>query len=307
MTWMSNEVNIASIGRRVLPARDHSRIWRDNVYVYPVISRRARGLSIGVNLNPTKTCTFRCIYCQVDQSLNPPTDKVDLAILIREINGMCEWVASGKVWRDEQFAGVPRSMRRVNDIAFSGDGEPTAFRNFPAVVQVAADAKSRHGLKSTKLIVISNASRFHTKTFRRALPTLLESDGEVWAKLDAGSPGYFARVNRTSVPFKRILSNIEWLAHQMSIVIQSCFFRINGRPPSETEIELYIARLRKILDGGGAIKCVQVYTVARPPAEPIVSALPADLLDLLANRIRDALGNVTVEQFYGGDAGAHGY
>ncbi|MFW6154381.1 MAG: radical SAM protein [Planctomycetota bacterium] len=281
---------------------DHSRVWRENRYVYPVISRRARGLSIGVNLSPTKVCTFNCVYCQVDRSVEPVIDHVDLGTLIRELNAMCAWAASGEIWRDPHFADVPPTMRRVNDIAFSGDGEPTACRDFADMVQVAADAKARHGLKGAKLVVISNASRFHTQTFRKALPILQTSGGEVWAKLDAGSAERFVKVNRTSVPFKRILANIEWLARQMPVVIQSCFFLMDGEPPGETEIELYLARLRHLIASGGRIKGIQLYTIARPPAEPSVAPLPAGRLDALACRLRDALGDVPIETFGGAAA-----
>ena len=279
--------------------RDHSRLWWENRYVYPVISRRAKGLSIGVNLNPTKVCTFNCVYCQVDRGTAPVTDRVDLGTLIRELNEMCQWAASGAIWQDPHFADVPPAMRRVNDIAFSGDGEPTAFRGFADMVQVAADAKARHHLKGVKLVVISNASRFHTQTFRKALPILQASDGEVWAKLDAGSAEHFVKVNRTSVPFKRIVANIEWLATQMPVVIQSCFFVMDGDPPSDTEIELYIARLRHIVQLGGHIKAIQLYTIARRPAESNVAPLPADRLNALAARLRDALGDIPVEAFAG--------
>ena len=246
---------------------NHSRLWRDNVYVYPVISRRARGLSIGINLSPSKACTFRCIYCQVNRIETAPTDRVDLGTLIREFNEMCQWAAEGEIWRDEKFARVPQPMRRVNDIAFSGDGEPTAFRSFPAIVQIAADAKARHGLKSTKLVVISNASRFHTQTFRRALPILLSADGEVWAKLDAGSADHFTRVNRTSVPFKRVLANIEWLAQQMPLFIE----------------DSYTASLRGKLSGGNldaifiALPFTETDVVTRPVyEEPFVVLMPDD-------------------------------
>ena len=34
-------------------------------YVYPVVSRRAGGVSIGINLNPNNACNWRCVYCQV--------------------------------------------------------------------------------------------------------------------------------------------------------------------------------------------------------------------------------------------------
>ncbi|NLF30981.1 MAG: radical SAM protein [Planctomycetes bacterium] len=278
---------------------DHSRLWRENRYVYPVISRRAKGLSIGVNLNPDKVCTFNCIYCQVDRRVEPVTDRVDLGTLIRELNQMCQWAAGGEIWRDPHFADVPEAMRRVNDIAFSGDGEPTAFRDFADMVQVAADAKERHRLKGTRLVVISNASRFHTQAFRRALPILQGSDGEVWAKLDAGSAEHFVKVSRTSVPFKRIVENIGWLATQMPVVIQSCFFILDGSAPGDTEIELYIARLRHILQTGGRLKAVQLYTIARRPAESAAAPLPAARLEALAARLRDVLADVPVEAYPG--------
>ncbi len=269
------------------------------MYVYPVLSRRARGLSVGINLSPGTACNFRCVYCQVDRREEPRAAKVDLATLIRELNAVLDTVTGGEIWSDPYFTAVPAALQRVNDIAFSGDGEPTAYRNFADTVQVAADAKARHKLTDVKIVVISNATRFHTVTFRRALPILQANNGEVWAKLDAGSPERFSQINRTAVPFKTVLSNIEWLAREMPIVIQSCFFRLNGAGPSETELELYIARLQHILTAGGQIKLVQLYTIARPPAVAKVTALGDDELDGLAYRVTDALGRVTVETHYG--------
>ena len=45
----------------------HPRTYHENKFVYPVLSRRSGGISIGVNLNPDKICNFDCIYCQVDR------------------------------------------------------------------------------------------------------------------------------------------------------------------------------------------------------------------------------------------------
>ncbi|MGB9625323.1 MAG: radical SAM protein, partial [Phycisphaerae bacterium] len=66
----------------------HARDWRQNYYVYPVLSRRAHGVSIGVNLNPDKACNFDCIYCQVDRTVPPAVRKVDVAVLRRELDEM---------------------------------------------------------------------------------------------------------------------------------------------------------------------------------------------------------------------------
>jgi len=298
---MDESRDIDRAARDIPAVRDHSRIWRDNRYVYPVISRRSKGLSIGINLQPDKSCNFRCVYCQVNRRVPPTCETVQLGTLIRELNAMLDSVVEGHIWRAGAFASVPPAMRRVNDIAFSGDGEPTVYRKFPAMVQIAADAKAHHRLKDVKIVVISNASRFHTQTFRRAMPTLLSDKGEVWAKLDAGSAERFVRINRTRVPFKRVLSNIEWLAQQMPIVIQSCFFRLDEDGPNEAEIELYLARLRHVLQRGGRIKCVQVHTIARPPTESNVSFLPDEQLNAIVTRIRDGLNAVPVEAFFGAD------
>ena len=46
----------------------HERRFEANRFVYPVLSRRSKGLSLGVNLNPDKVCNFDCIYCQVDRT-----------------------------------------------------------------------------------------------------------------------------------------------------------------------------------------------------------------------------------------------
>ena len=45
----------------------HARTYQQNRFVYPVLSRRSGGLSLGINLNPDKVCNFDCIYCQVDR------------------------------------------------------------------------------------------------------------------------------------------------------------------------------------------------------------------------------------------------
>jgi wyosine [tRNA(Phe)-imidazoG37] synthetase (radical SAM superfamily) len=301
MRGMSDEQDIRQAAKRVPVVQDHSRLWHRNRYVYPVISRRARGLSIGINLNPEQACTFNCVYCEVNRRQTPGSAKVELGVLIRELNEMLDFALGGTIWKDSHFAAVPDALRRINDIAFSGDGEPTAFRNFADAVQVAADAKAFRKLRGVKLVVISNATRFHTQTFRRALPTLQAGDGEIWAKLDAGSSEHFARVNRTRVPFKQVLDNIQWLSREMPLVIQTCFFRLDGQAPNETEIELYIARLRHVLAGGGNLLRVQLYTVARPPAERGVAALSDNDLDNLTQQIQHALPNVPVEVYYGAD------
>src|SRR5829696_4308466 len=175
----------------------HSRSWRRNRYVYPVLSRRSRGLSIGVNLNPDKVCNFDCIYCQVDRTRQSETRFVETERLLAELDDMLGLVASGVVYETEKFRSTPPELRRLNDIAFSGDGEPTTYRNFDELIAACAAVKRKHGLDDVKMVLITNASMFHRPHVQRGLEILDENNGEIWAKLEAGTAEYFKLVDRT--------------------------------------------------------------------------------------------------------------
>jgi wyosine [tRNA(Phe)-imidazoG37] synthetase (radical SAM superfamily) len=278
--------------------RDHRRSYRENKFVYPVLSRRSRGMSVGVNLNPDKVCNFDCIYCQVDRRSEAVTRFVEEDRLLWELEHTLAIVASGALYQDEPFSQVPPALRRLNDIAFSGDGEPTSFRNFDTIVERVAALKRQQGLDAVKLVLITNASLFHRKHVQNALATLDANNGEIWAKLDAGTEPYFRAVDRTSIPFARILQNIREAARRRPLVIQSLFLRTHGAGPDRDEIAAYCDRLREILEAGGQLDRVQVYTVARQPAESYVSPLPRDEVDAIADQARRCVG-VRVEAYYG--------
>jgi wyosine [tRNA(Phe)-imidazoG37] synthetase (radical SAM superfamily) len=254
--------------------------------VYPVLSRRSRGISIGVNLNPDKVCNFDCIYCQVDRRSESETRFVETDRLLDEIDHMLGLVATGKLFDDEPFRDVPPDRRRLNDIAFSGDGEPTTYKNFDEIIAAVADLKRKHNLPDVKMVLITNASMFHRPAVERGLAILDENNGEVWAKLEAGTDTYYQLVERTKIPFQRILDNITAAAKVRPLVIQSLFMRINGEPPPPSEIVAFCDRLRNIVSAGGQLRLVQVYTVARPPAESFVTPLTAAELEAIAAKVR---------------------
>src|SRR5262245_55859564 len=124
----------------------HERRFATNRFVYPVLSRRSRGISIGVNLNPDKVCNFDCIYCQVDRTRQSETRFVETDSLLAELDDMLAFVASGEIYDAKKFQGTPPELRRLNDIAFSGDGEPTTYRNFDEIIAACAALKRKHGL-----------------------------------------------------------------------------------------------------------------------------------------------------------------
>jgi wyosine [tRNA(Phe)-imidazoG37] synthetase (radical SAM superfamily) len=275
----------------------HGRAWRDNRYVYPVISRRSEGLSVGVNLNPDKTCNFDCIYCCVDRTIPATTTGVDLDVLEGELDQMLGWAASGEIFTVAPFDHTPPELRRINDIAFSGDGEPTAYPGFAQACEMAARLLDRHGLGEARIIIITNATLLHRPAVARALAFLDARPGEIWAKLDAGTEEYYRRVERTTIPLGRVLDNIAAAGRLRPIVIQSLFMRIDGQGPDDEEVAAYVQRLKQLAEAGCRIKLVQVYTVARQTAEAGISPLPDDQLDRIARQV--AAAGLSARVYYG--------
>ena len=281
--------------------RDHRRQWRDCLYVYPVISRRAKGLSIGVNLNPDKQCNFSCRYCQIDRTARRNLHHVDIACLRAELREAMSAAASGELWFEPRFRRTPEALRRLNDIALSGDGEPTCLANFDEAVAAAADVRKEFARPDVKIVVITNASLLDAPRVRRALPILDASNGEIWAKLDAGTEERFRTINRPAagLTLQRIADNIAAVARDRPVVIQTLLCRIDGAVPPADEIDAYCRRLRQVIDSGGQVKLVQLHTIARPPQDPSASALSDAELDAAAEKVRAALPGVAVETFYG--------
>jgi wyosine [tRNA(Phe)-imidazoG37] synthetase (radical SAM superfamily) len=281
---------LVQVHSHLAAVRDHARAFADFVFVYPVISRRSRGLSIGVNLNPDKVCNFDCIYCEVDRATTPRALRVDLEQMREELTAMIREVKGGRLVRASKFSEAPELVREIKDLAFSGDGEPTMVHNFAACVDVVAAVKQAEGLGQTKIVLITDAAGLDKADVKRGLEIMDANQGEVWGKLDAGTEPYYRLVNRTQVHFERILKNLTETARARPIVIQSLFLRVHGQAMPAAELEAYCDRLNEIVRAGGQLKEVHAYTVARPTPEPYATRLPADELDRLAARIRERTG-----------------
>jgi wyosine [tRNA(Phe)-imidazoG37] synthetase (radical SAM superfamily) len=270
--------------------RHHPRHWRENVYVYPVISRRSGGLSIGINLNPDAACNFDCIYCQVDRTQAPQIRDVDPDRLGEELEDLVAIVEDGSFWGDEAFADVPAVHRGIRDFAFSGDGEPTTCRIFAECVRRVAAIKRKAGLRDTRIVLITDACYLTRPEVVAGLAIMDQNNGDIWAKLDAGTEEYYRLVNRPNFPLQHVVNEITAAGRVRPLVIQSLFMRVHGRPPELAEMEAFADRLNDILAGGGRIDHVQVYTVARLPAESFVDPLNGDEVDTVADLVRKRTG-----------------
>ena len=277
---------------------NHNRIYGSNRFVYPVLSRRSNGVSLGVNLNPDKVCNFDCIYCQVDRTTRSETRFVEMDQLLAELRTTLDFITSGEFFGDGPFKDIPPELKRLNDIAFSGDGEPTTYKNFDEIISTCASLKQELELDDVKMVLITNASMFHRDHVKAGLQILDENQGEIWAKLEAGTEAYFQTIDRTSFKLQEIVDNIAAAAQRRSVVIQSLFMNVNGVAPSNEELLAFCSRLSEIVTAGGAIDHVQVYTVARPPAESFVTALSNSEVDQIVTLVKEQTG-ITAVPYYG--------
>lgn len=287
----------------------HPSYFENFRYVYPVVSRRSGGVSIGINLSPTKRCNFRCVYCQVerrasvaDSSANSSANsnskaKIDLDVLRKELTAIAKLTLNGDLFQFERFSKTPPEKRFLRDFAFSGDGEPTLASEFGAAVEVAADVRRALEFNDLKLILITNATRLRESDVVAALDRFAKNNGEIWAKLDAGDSERCQTIDRTNVPFKNILDNIEFASRRWGVKVQTAALSWNGAAPTPLEVERYCDRIRAFVDAGGSIRDVQLYTVARIPTESGAVALADSEMNALAATIREKTG-LRVDVFY---------
>lgn len=267
-----------------LTVHDHSRGASGMLYVYPVVSRRARGVSIGINLNPNNACNWRCIYCQVPGLIRGGPPPIDVGRLRNELASMLDDIVVG----DFLSRRVPEGQRRLIDIAFSGNGEPTAAAEFPLVVDIAIEELSRrHLLPAVKLRLITNGSLVDRATVRQGVRRLGEIDGEVWFKVDAADSGSVARINGVRLRMDNVERRLRTCARLCPTWVQTCLFAVDGQPPAEHELSALASFLGQL---GGEIRGIHLYGLARPSAQteaPHVQALPAEWLEQAAGRFRE--------------------
>ena len=267
--------------------RNQPREFFGNRFVYAVISSRARGLSIGVNMNPNQACNYQCPYCEVVRTPEKADLKIDLKALTRELIHVVALAQCGRLNESKQFAAAPAELLALKEVALSGDGEPSLVGNFDEIVKEVLVI--RNLLSPFKLVVITNGSGLHRPTVQRGIDRLAPED-EVWIKLDAGTEEYLRQINGPQASMEITLRNILAIAQRRPVVIQSLFCTIDEQAPGEEEITAYIGRLNDLKMAGAQIALVQIYSVSRPPANPGCKHLPLAQLSHIARRVREETG-----------------
>ena len=270
----------------LLTPTNHDRDSAGMTYVYPVVSRRAGGVSVGINLNPNNACNWACVYCQVPDLVRGTAPPINLAQLESELRTMLNDIVRGDFMQTQ----VPEDMRRLNDIALSGNGEPTSAREFAWVIALIGTLLVEFELLGKiKLVLITNGSLIDRATVQAGLRAMASLNGEVWFKLDSATAIGMRAINQTRIAPEKAFARLKLAAALCATWLQTCVFELDDAAPSALEQAAYLQLVRRICAEQIPIQGVLLYGLARPsmqPQAPRLTALPAAWLEDFAERIR---------------------
>ena len=271
-----------------LDTKDHDRGRIGKTYVYPVLSRRARGLSVGINLNPNRACNWRCVYCQVPGLIAGNAPRIDLQLLEAELREFLDPKVLDR-WLAEH---APEDARVLRDLALSGDGESTSAAEFPDVVELVGGLMRQFGHAGrVPLTLITNGSLVQQPRVQAGLAGIARLSGRVWFKFDSATDSGMRELNSSALGIDKQRRNLVTCAGLAPTWIQTIALARKGEPPSALEREAYLELVRGLVAERVPLEGVLLYGYARPshqPEAPELSALPAAWMERFASEIRAA-------------------
>ncbi len=271
-----------------LNVADHNRDVSGLTYIYPVVSRRAGGVSIGINLNINNACNWRCLYCQVPNLKRGSPPAINLEILEEELRRFLDYILNG----DFMQRYVAEGDRKLQDIAFSGNGEPTSAKEFPEVLKIVEKLLNEFGLINAslknpiKVRLITNGSLMDKSHVLESMRYLAKMNGEVWFKVDAGTSEGIAKINDVNISIPSVINRLKSCAQACPTFVQTCMVEIDGNLPTEAEVTSYISLLEKVKND---IQGVHLYGLARPSMQAEaerLSRISPEWLESVAQEIR---------------------
>ena len=274
---------------RWLSFSDHDPDFLNLTYVYPVLSRRMQGISIGINLNTNNACNWACAYCQVPGLQRGDAPEVNLGLLEAELKGLLDNPALSPMIPPD----TPVALRQIRDIAFSGNGEPTSSPQFLQAVEIARRQRDAHGL-DIPLVLITNGSLLLRAEVQAGVKALAEAGGVVWFKVDRLVPESMKRINGISYKPEQIQRRLDVACSLAPVWLQTCWLTWDGVAPSAEDEVAYLEFVRR---NAHQIQGVHLYGLARPslqPEAPHLSALSPSAMNAWADKIRATGATVQV-------------
>lgn len=274
-----------------LTVKDHNRDVIGFKYIYPVISRRSGGLSIGINFNTNNACNWACAYCQVPDLSIGAAPELDLNLLAKELSEFLQDVLQGDFY--ERFEIDP-DKRVIKDIALSGNGEPTSVKNFHSAIQTIIEVVEQANISELfSMVLITNGSLIHKSDVQKGLQLFDQYKGQVWFKVDSATEKGRELINQTAMKNRQQQDNLILSAQLCATWVQTCILNYTGHESdsllAEGEQAAYLALLQNTMQVT-RLKGVMLYSLARPSlqaAAKYISSAKESELEKFAAKIRD--------------------
>ena len=240
-------------------------------YIYPVISRRAGGLSIGINFNTNNACNWRCIYCQVPNLKPGNAPELDFALLEQELRFFLDYVLHGDFYQNYQ---LPLELQTIKDIAISGNGEPSSVKDFAQAIRLIGDIANEYSLfPNSKFVLISNGSLIHQANVQAGLTALNDYHGELWFKLDSATETGRKLINNTGQNQQKLLINLSLASRLCTTKIQTCMLKFKQQTWTDMEKQAYLQLIAELKQQNLPIQQIMLYSLARESQQAEAVAL----------------------------------
>ncbi|HME51602.1 MAG TPA: hypothetical protein VKM55_05250 [Candidatus Lokiarchaeia archaeon] len=243
-----------------------------NKFVFGPITSRRLGLSLGINvLGEKKKCTFNCVYCEIGRS------KINEVVPI-------SYRYTPPIDEDRfrnEIEPVLAHLSEIDSATFGYMGETTLASDLEEYLNIARAIKETIARPDMGplLSIFTNSTTLGDPSIRSVLARF----DLVMAKLDCAVQDLFKKVNRPDPsvpPVSEIIENIALLREEMQaypankLAIQTLLFKsMNPSIPSNLNEE-NLEALAKAYDYIRP-NIVQIYSVARDPAEAGIYAISA--------------------------------
>ena len=245
----------------ILTITKHDRNIFQGKYIYPVVSRRAGGLSLGINLNTNSACNWQCIYCEVPNLVRGKPEAINLQELESELDYWLDQITNKSFLN--QYTKIQTEFK---DIAFSGNGEPTASKQFKDVVSILIKKVAEYKLDQKIIIrLITNGSYMSNLVIQESLSLIRNINREIWFKIDGVNKDDIRTVNQVNLSLVTIKKNLEAALNNSPTVTQTCLFKLNEKLPSSESLGEYINFLKPYEN---KIKGIHLYSLARLSEQP---------------------------------------
>ncbi|MFX1357565.1 MAG: radical SAM protein [Promethearchaeota archaeon] len=258
-------------------------------YTYGPFKSRRLGLSLGVDILPRqKICSFNCVYCELG-----PT--------IRQVSPdkMISYPPSHNFRKE--LKDILKFFPHLDSITFGYNGEPSLNKNIFDFYKIASNVRDelKWERKEPIITLFTNSTTLYQKEIRERVKQF----DLVVAKLDVATEDDYKRTNRP-IPgdpsINTIIQSLIKLREEMTqnkLAIQCLIYNSYNKDLISNNNDENIIKLAK------AIKqinpdIVQIYSIARIPAEYFVYSIDEDRKKWIVKKFKDIINNDLMEINY---------